>query len=222
VSTFRRRILDSTLEQTVPLMRGRVLDVGGRRDNPRGRFRPPIGRVEKWQYLNPDPSSNPDFCCSAESIPLPAESYDTVVMTEVLQYVPEPAKALLEINRILTGGGVLLASVPLLVSVHGDYWADRLRFTSLGLNEMLADAGFEPVEIAPMGSLGTVLSDILHVTFGYAKEGRAGFLDRLMRKVLYLFKPVFKAVDVLSVSQRKYITSGYFVKAWKAKNKSSS
>jgi SAM-dependent methyltransferase len=217
MTTFRRRILDSALERSLPLMQGRVLDVGGRRSNQRGRFRPPLDRVEQWQYLNPDPSTDPDFCCSAESIPLPAGSCDTVVMTEVLQYVPEPQTALGEINRVLRDGGVLLASVPLLVSVHGDYWADRSRMTSLGLNEMLANAGFGPVEIEPMGSLGTVLNDILYVTLGYANEGRNKTVFRPLRGMLYLLRPLFEAMDSLGEGQKKYITSGYFIKAWKSK-----
>jgi len=39
--SYRRWLLDACLQASVPLMRGRVLDVGGRRIDLRGDFRPP-------------------------------------------------------------------------------------------------------------------------------------------------------------------------------------
>ncbi len=67
--------------------------------------------------------------CSAvlgdvEEMPFPDGSFGTVVCTEVLEHIPEPAIALDEIRRVLQPGGVLIGSVP----AHSWIW--RLRFLS--------------------------------------------------------------------------------------------
>ena len=213
--TFRRTLLDEILERAVPLMRGRVLDVGGRRRNPRGAFRPPLHQVASWRYLNPDAASIPDCRGMAESIPLSSDSVDTIVMTEVLQYVESPRKVLAEVRRVLSPGGICLVSVPFLIPVHGDFQVDRRRFTALILREMFDAAGFSEIDIVSMGALGSVLYDLLHVAFGYALEGRRPVAARFMRGVLAGCRPLFGILDRLSRSLDKYITTGYFVTARK-------
>ena len=66
-------------------MKGRVLDVGGKKIDRRGTFIPPFDQVNSWEYLNSDEKTKPDYCCSAENIPLEDASVDTVIMTEVLE-----------------------------------------------------------------------------------------------------------------------------------------
>jgi ubiquinone/menaquinone biosynthesis C-methylase UbiE len=57
-------------------------------------------------------------------MPFPDASFGTVVCTEVLEHIPEPARALAEIERVLRPGGMLIGSVP----AHSWIW--RLRFLS--------------------------------------------------------------------------------------------
>ena len=59
-----------------------------------------------------------------ESMPFADASFSTVVCTEVLEHVPDPATALAEIKRVLQPGGVLIGSVP----ARSAIW--RLRFLS--------------------------------------------------------------------------------------------
>jgi len=48
----------------------------------------------------------------AEDILLAANTFSTVICTEVLEHLPDPAAAVREIKRILKPGGVLVGSVP--------------------------------------------------------------------------------------------------------------
>jgi SAM-dependent methyltransferase len=47
-----------------------------------------------------------------EDLPFPDASFATVVCTEVLEHVPNPAQALAEFQRVLAPGGILIGSVP--------------------------------------------------------------------------------------------------------------
>lgn len=45
-------------------------------------------------------------------IPFPAESFDAVAATGVIEYVDQPAEAISELSRVLRPGGTLVVSVP--------------------------------------------------------------------------------------------------------------
>jgi len=108
--TFRRHYLDKFLSGT--RFYGRVLDIGGKKENKRGQFRPPLDKVENWEYLNIDETTNPDYFCSAESIPVKDETFDMVLMTEVLEHLEHPELVLAEAHRVLKKKGVLVATMP--------------------------------------------------------------------------------------------------------------
>lgn len=49
----------------------------------------------------------------ADALPFPAQTFDTVVLSEVLEHVPDPMTTLLESRRVCVPGGTFLLSVPL-------------------------------------------------------------------------------------------------------------
>ena len=61
----RRYFLDRFLNSFLKNFSGLVLDIGGKRNDKRGTFRPTDKGVE-WLYLNIDESTKPDFLSSAE------------------------------------------------------------------------------------------------------------------------------------------------------------
>jgi len=184
-----------------------VLDIGGNKIGKRGLFSPPKENIEFWEYLNIDQSTNPDYCCNADNIPLPDISIDTVIMTELLEYLPNPKKVMAEIYRVTKNGGNMLISVPFLNPLHGDYWIDRMRYTPVSLEEMANEKGFTVKKLEPMGSVGAVVYDILRAAFGYAdKAGRHIKWGKLLDKSQRLFF----LLDQIFESQKKYINTGYF------------
>lgn len=62
----------------------------------------------------------------ATALPFPDEWFDAVLLSEVLEHVPDDAAALAEIRRILRPGGVLAVSVP---NARYPFWWDPINAT---------------------------------------------------------------------------------------------
>ena len=91
---------------------------------------------------------------------LKCETFDTVLLSDVLEHVAETNSLLKEINRVLKPGGRLIISVPFLYHLH-EIPYDNYRFTSYGLTHKLDKFGFEIDEFVVHGSWGVVLIDHL-------------------------------------------------------------
>lgn len=211
MSTCRRILLDRALEVAIPLMKGKVLDIGGVRDNKRSRFLPPLDKVDCWKYVNINPQTQPDYCCDAANIPAENGSFNTIVMTELLEYAAEPQTVLNEAYRLLASNGTCIISMPFLNPVHADNHADRQRFTELRLKELSIAAGFNLVSVEAMGSLFSVVYDFLHVSLGYARNQPNKLSLKIARKFLRLFRSVCLWTDSKSSNLKKYINTGYFI-----------
>lgn len=83
---------------------------------------------------------------------VPNDRYDTVVCRQVLDHVPRPWRVLAELHRVMKPGGTLLLSVPHLSRRH-ELPHDYFRHTQEGLASLLADAGFEALEVRPYGGV---------------------------------------------------------------------
>ena len=169
IITFRRYHLDNLLSQID--FYGKVLDVGGKKINKRGKFRPPINNVISWEYLNTDESTNPDYIYNAEKIGLDSASFDFIVLTEVLEHLENPILALKECNRLLKKSGTLILTMPFLYGIHGDP-NDFQRWTPSKFNLELTKVGFKEIEILTMGGFFAVLFDLLRMSLGTASKNR--------------------------------------------------
>lgn len=114
---------------------------------------------------------------SAEQIPAPDASYDTIVCTFTLCTIPDPVKALREMRRVLNPGGQLLfcehGRSP---EPHVHKWQDRLTpywkpiaggcHLNRSVNDMLAEGGFRTTEIESSYLWGP--KPVVYVTRGVA------------------------------------------------------
>src|SRR5579871_1038724 len=80
------------------------------------------------------------------SIPLPDNSFDTILLTDVLEHIAEPQILLREIARVMKPGGCLIAGVPFLYWLHetpNDYY----RYTEFALRRLCERSGLTVVSL---------------------------------------------------------------------------
>ncbi|QUV80857.1 class I SAM-dependent methyltransferase [Chloracidobacterium sp. D] len=117
---LERRFFEVRRRQLIPQAAGEVLEIGGGT----GANLPFYGTaVTSLMFTDPDPAMlwiaaakpRPPHLAvtfleaTAEALPFPAASFDTVVTTLVLCSVRDPMQALAEIRRVLRPGGCFLA-----------------------------------------------------------------------------------------------------------------
>jgi len=108
----------------------------------------------------------------SEPLPLPNESVDTVLSTQVLEHLANPGLYLRECRRVLKTGARLIITVPMQWR-HHEVPYDYLRFTRFGIVSLLETAGFEVDVAQPCGGVFALIGQILAnalATRGY-REG---------------------------------------------------
>jgi SAM-dependent methyltransferase len=90
------------------------------------------------------------FECFLHDIPKGDNTYDVVVLTQVLEHVPSPHATMKEICRVLKPGGKLLLSVPMNAPLHGEPW-HFFQFTHYGIAQLAEEAGFVVNDLEKIG-----------------------------------------------------------------------
>lgn len=159
------------LEDLRPLVQqfagGRLLDAGAGRCAYRFLLEP---SCSEYVACDIDPKSGEVVAGDLQDLPFPDASFDTVFCSQVLEHIPDPARALSECFRVLRPGGHLIGSVPHISWLHNEPH-DYFRFTAHGLRKLVQGRSCEEVIIAPCGGLisliGYVRSTLLiNATYG--------------------------------------------------------
>jgi SAM-dependent methyltransferase len=211
--SYRRLWLDFCLEQSAPEMRGLILDLGGKRENKRGSFRPPEGQAKAWWYLNLEMSTRPNILGDVTQTPLASECANVIICTEVLEHLKYPAACAAEIFRLLRPGGQAFVSVPFMYPVHADPY-DFQRFTDAGLQRMFDN--FSTAEIIPMGGYLGVIG--MFIELGLAGIKGQQIYKKIFRRLLTALAHWLYSRDLSANQQPEAwakFTTGYFIRAIK-------
>ena len=149
----RASILQAVM-QAKDQLHGKLLDVGAG-SSPYEDLIMASGKVS--EYIKLDFSSSDyhpghqlDLTWDGKTIPLDAQSIDTVFMTEVLEHVHKPSEMLQELRRVLKPGGILFLTVPFTWPMH-ELPYDYHRFTPIALRAYLEEASFDVKDIQLLG-----------------------------------------------------------------------
>jgi SAM-dependent methyltransferase len=144
---------------------------------------------------------------------LESNSFDTVLSTDVLEHIHEPALLFSEMTRILKSNGHLILAVPFLYWIH-DNPHDYHRYTHFMLREFCKKNNLEVVELEAYGGLPEIIFDLIYKGYGYFNLPLKSFfypcfnfLGRFMSKRGF--------VKRMSINSRPTFPMGYILVARK-------
>jgi len=108
-------------------------------------------------YQSCDIVGKHDFLCSADKIPVPDNTYDCLIATQMLEHVEYPQRVVNEFYRVLRKGGQLFLTAPQGWGIHGEPY-HYYNFTMYGLQSLFKNSGFQIEFIKPRGGMFWYLS----------------------------------------------------------------
>lgn len=154
-----------------------------------------------------------DLECDLTAIPVPDCSFDVVLCTEVLEHVPRPEQALMEMARILRPDGELILTAPFVSYTHFSPYHFCTGFSRYYYEYHLPVLGFDIIEMSPNGDFFDLQAQEL-VRLGamvrqYTGRGM-GFVDRVAQWFL------LRALDRFSArgaDSWRFACQGFHVRA---------
>lgn len=131
----------------VGVLRGRLLDSGCGNQPFRTWYEPHVSEVV---CLDAAPLPGVQVVGFADTLPFADQSFDTVLLTEVLEHVGDLEAAVSELHRVLRPGGHALVTVPFLYPTHEAPY-DFRRLTHFGLRAVLERHGLEVLALDAKG-----------------------------------------------------------------------
>jgi 2-polyprenyl-3-methyl-5-hydroxy-6-metoxy-1,4-benzoquinol methylase len=129
---------------------------------------------------NPIHNNTPDILWNGKEIPLADNSVDSVLLTEVLEHVPEPTELLWEIHRVIKPGGKIFGTVPFLFNLH-EVPYDFYRYTPFALERFAERTGFRIIKIEYLGGWDASLAQMIGMWLRSAK------MTRISRAIFNVF-----------------------------------
>jgi SAM-dependent methyltransferase len=88
-----------------------------------------------------DSDKSADVYWDGTRLPFENDSFDTILMTEVLEHLFDPYVVMAELNRVLRPGGKLLLTTPFIWELHESPY-DYARYTTFGIRFLAEQSGF--------------------------------------------------------------------------------
>lgn len=170
------------LAETIPMGTGLALDLGGGK----GIIQTLVER-KGWRYINLDlhPNQSPSSVCGdAHALPFKDSMFSLVIAKDALGHFENPWKAIDEVHRVLTLGGILIIWVPFMWPFHGD---DFYRCSPLALEKLLK--GFKIVRFdSPLWVFSVIALGLEE----FAKRLKVGFLGHSIRQLAWRLDRLFQ------------------------------
>ena len=165
-------LVETAIRRFARELHGRIIDVGCGSQPYRAYF----GHATAYIGCDVTAERSPvDFVCPADRIPVEAESFDSVLCTEVLEHVPDPLSVMREFHRILVQGGRVIITVPMFWPAHEQPW-DFRRFPGHGLLHLANASRFRIDHLVPRGGKVAMVGQVVLTAF--QRFFRSKFLRR--------------------------------------------
>jgi SAM-dependent methyltransferase len=185
---YVRSSILGAIRESRQYLTGVLLDVGCGKMPYKEILLQPQGSSEKYLGLDMDipvttgySGATPDLLWEGKTIPLPDNSVDSILLTEVLEHCFDPAAVLKETCRVLKKGGYIFITVPFLWPLH-DIPYDEYRYTPFSLEKLLQQAAYGNVQVSALGGWNASLGQMLSLWLN-----RSGLPDRKRKWMYSLF-----------------------------------
>jgi SAM-dependent methyltransferase len=102
-------------------------------------------------------------CDLTRKLPFQDAEFDTIILSDVLEHIPEPRGLWSEMARVLSSGGKIVMNVPFYYWIH-ESPHDYYRYTEFSLRKFAEESGFKLIYISSVGGAPEVLTDVLAKT----------------------------------------------------------
>ncbi|MCL2289913.1 MAG: methyltransferase domain-containing protein [Bacteroidetes bacterium] len=128
-----------------------------------------------------------DVSCNLnEPLPFANASFDTIILSDVLEHIVEPKQLFAEMFRILRPNGKILLNVPFFYWVH-EAPHDYYRYTQFALRKFAEDTNFNIIELSARGGIAVCFADVVGkcaaLTVPFIGKGFA----KILQKTTYYF-----------------------------------
>jgi len=138
--------------------------------------------------------------------------FDTIILSDVLEHIAEPAALWREMTRVLAPGGKVIMNVPFYYSIHA-HPHDYYRYTNFALERFVQTNGLKLLYLVPVGGVVEIFADLTAKVL--SKGGRIGeSLAAFTQSVVLHFGRTLIGARLLRVSSRLF-PLGYFMIAQK-------
>lgn len=143
-------------------VRGRLVDLGSGKVPLWDTYRNYATEVVCVDWENSlHPNRHLDYQCDlSQKLPFKDREFDTVILSDVIEHIPQPDTLWKEMARILAPNGKALINTPFYYPLH-ETPHDYYRYTEYALRRFARLAGFEVLLLKPMGGVPEILADLL-------------------------------------------------------------
>ncbi len=192
-----RYLLKIQVKKYSHFINGKVLDIGA------GEFSRYQNLFRYIEYIKMDinDSSNIDVVGSADDIPFPNNTFDSVICTQVFEHLKNPNTAAKEIYRVLKNGGHLLITVPQTNELHEEP-NDFFRYTNFGISEIFREIGFRLIAYEQRGGFFTTISQLqIRYLIDRLNLYQRAILGRIFNIFIRLYASIMIWFDKIDKSQ---------------------
>ena len=188
-----RTSIKSALVKTLPVLKGRLLDIGcGKMP-----YRDMVLRdsqVKEYVGLDIasaivyDKKTKPDLTWDGITMPIADTSFDCAFGTEVLEHCPDPEITMRETLRVLKKDGVFFFTVPFLWNLH-EVPHDEYRYTPFALERIFGECDLQDVTIFPHGGWDMAMAQMIGMWIVATKRGAkrkrwARLMNPIMKRLI--------------------------------------
>ncbi len=206
MDSFRRQKIDKLILMNIKFINGEILDIGGT-NNTKEILKSFLPNKTNIKILNKNKNYQADILADFDYYNNFKKKYDTLLSFELLEYLEYPKDFFNKAYKLLKPKGHIILSIPFLNPIHGDK-LDNYRITKKKLIEIIKREKFKIIKFQNVGSVGTVINDIIRASCGYASKSKKGKISIV---ILFMFKWFFRLLDYLTIYQSEFINSGYFI-----------